>query len=298
MRKATGRPSLARDESPSVLGSLQSGRSGRSTRWSSSTTAPATSVRGGASRPPRPGARRSPERSGARRGRPPDRRCRDRPLPAGRTPTTDPDPVEILSEQARGRLPELVPIRNGRMLASPFAFFRGSAAVMAADLAATPSSGLQAQLCGDAHVSNFGGFASPERKMVFDLNDFDETLPGPECLSGWARASRSRAGRAGSTPINGGVGARRHDGLSRGDARVRRDGQPGGLVCADDLWGHPRPLGGAKQQGVRAHVPQRVKKASRKNSASATSKLARLVDGQYQMISAPPLGRSPGRPGG
>src|SRR5688500_16320234 len=94
-------------------------------------------------------------------------------------PDDRPDPVAILSEQARDRLPQLVPIRNGRMLASPFAFFRGSAAVMAADLAATPNSGLHAQLCGDAHVSNFGGYASPDRKLVFDLNDFDETLPGP-----------------------------------------------------------------------------------------------------------------------
>ncbi len=94
-------------------------------------------------------------------------------------PTSRRDPVEILDAQAQGRLPGLVPIRNGRMLTSPFAFFRGGAAVMAADLAAGPSSGLQAQLCGDAHVSNFGGYASPDRQLVFDLNDFDETLPGP-----------------------------------------------------------------------------------------------------------------------
>ena len=76
-------------------------------------------------------------------------------------------------------MPELVPIRYGRMAASPFAFFRGAAAMMAADLADTPTSGLRAQLCGDAHLANFGGFASPERDLVFDLNDFDETLPGP-----------------------------------------------------------------------------------------------------------------------
>ena len=89
------------------------------------------------------------------------------------------DPVEILEEQAAQRVPELVPVRYGRMLTSPFAFFRGAAAIMAADLAATPRSGLQVQLCGDAHLSNFGGFASPERELVFDINDFDETLPGP-----------------------------------------------------------------------------------------------------------------------
>src|SRR5262249_19558946 len=89
------------------------------------------------------------------------------------------DAVALLEEQARARLPELVPIRYGRMLASPFAFFRGAAKVMAHDLGATPRAGLTVQLCGDAHLSNFGGFASPDRALVFDLNDFDETLPGP-----------------------------------------------------------------------------------------------------------------------
>ena len=89
------------------------------------------------------------------------------------------DPVEILEEQGAARVPELVPIRYGRMLVSPFTFYRGAAAVMAADLAETPTSGLTVQLCGDAHLSNFGAFASPERRLVFDINDFDETFPGP-----------------------------------------------------------------------------------------------------------------------
>src|SRR5689334_19124257 len=91
----------------------------------------------------------------------------------------DRDPIALLEEQARSRLPELVPVRYGRMLTSPFAFFRGAAIVMAHDLVGTPAAGLSAQLCGDAHLANFGGFASPERDLVFDLNDFDETLPGP-----------------------------------------------------------------------------------------------------------------------
>src|SRR5436190_2528732 len=90
-----------------------------------------------------------------------------------------PDPVEVLERQAKTRVPELVPIRYGRMLVSPFTFYRGAAAIMANDLAATPRSGLTVQCCGDAHLSNFGVFASPERRLVFDLNDFDETLPGP-----------------------------------------------------------------------------------------------------------------------
>ena len=89
------------------------------------------------------------------------------------------DPVGLLLGQAKSRVPELVPVRHGRMLVSPFTFYRGAALPMAADLASTPSSGLRVQLCGDAHLSNFGAFASPERRLVFDVNDFDETLPGP-----------------------------------------------------------------------------------------------------------------------
>jgi uncharacterized protein (DUF2252 family) len=91
----------------------------------------------------------------------------------------DRDPIGLLEDQARSRVPELVPIRYGRMLVSPFAFLRGAAIVMAHDLVSTPVAGLSAQICGDAHLANFGGFASPERDLVFDLNDFDETLPGP-----------------------------------------------------------------------------------------------------------------------
>jgi uncharacterized protein (DUF2252 family) len=90
-----------------------------------------------------------------------------------------PDPVTLLEEQAATRVAELVPIRNGRMLASPFTFYRGAAAIMAADLVATPVSGITVQLCGDAHLSNFGVFGTPERQLIFDINDFDETLPGP-----------------------------------------------------------------------------------------------------------------------
>lgn len=90
-----------------------------------------------------------------------------------------PDPIALLEEQAISRVPELVPIRYGRMLLSPFSFYRGGALIMASDLAGTPRSGMNVQLCGDAHLSNFGVFASPERQMLFDINDFDETLPGP-----------------------------------------------------------------------------------------------------------------------
>ena len=99
---------------------------------------------------------------------------------AGWTPAADrPDPVALLEEQNATRERDLVPVRHGRMLVSPFTFYRGAAKIMAADLKATPRAGLTTQLCGDAHLSNFGVFASPERELMFDLNDFDETLPGP-----------------------------------------------------------------------------------------------------------------------
>jgi uncharacterized protein (DUF2252 family) len=94
-------------------------------------------------------------------------------------PVDRPDPINLLEAQAATRVPELIPIRYGRMLASPFAFYRGAAVIMASDLATMPHSGIYVQLCGDAHIANFGGFASPERDIVFDINDFDETLPGP-----------------------------------------------------------------------------------------------------------------------
>src|SRR4051812_17223623 len=90
-----------------------------------------------------------------------------------------PDPVALLEEQNATREQDLVPVRHGRMMVSPFTFYRGAAKIMAADLKDTPNAGLDAQLCGDAHLANFGVFASPERTLLFDLNDFDETLPGP-----------------------------------------------------------------------------------------------------------------------
>ena len=99
---------------------------------------------------------------------------------AGWVPAADrPDPVALIEEQNATREADLVPVRHGRMMVSPFTFYRGAAKIMAADLKDTPTAGLDVQLCGDAHLSNFGVFASPERTLLFDLNDFDETLPGP-----------------------------------------------------------------------------------------------------------------------
>src|SRR5207344_1698816 len=98
----------------------------------------------------------------------------------GWAPAADrPDPIALLEDQNATREPDLVPVRHGRMMVSPFTFYRGAAKIMAADLRGTPTAGPTVQLCGDAHLSNFGGYASPERRLLFDLNDFDETLPGP-----------------------------------------------------------------------------------------------------------------------
>ena len=137
-----------------------------------------------AARPPRGGrARARPEEQRSRADR--ESRGKDAravaPLESQAEFTPDPgrDPVGLLLEQDKSRVPELVPIRHGRMLVSPFTFYRGAALPMAADLATTPTSGLRVQLCGDAHLANFGAFASPSRRLVFDVNDFDETLPGP-----------------------------------------------------------------------------------------------------------------------
>ena len=115
------------------------------------------------------------------------------------------DPVDLLEEQAATRVPELVPLRYGRMLVSPFTFYRGAAYLMASDLAGLPRTDLHTQLCGDAHLSNFGTFAAPDRTLVFDCNDFDETLPGPVRMGPEAprrelcdRRSRSRLRQEGS----------------------------------------------------------------------------------------------------
>src|SRR4029077_8469460 len=149
------------------------------------------------------------------------------------------------------RVPELLPIRHGRMLVSPFTFYRGAALPMAADLATTPTSGLRVQLCGDAHLSNFGAFASPGRRLVFDGNDFDETLPGPfewdvkrlgaSPVGGGGGNSVARAGPPGGAVGGGGAPRLRRRGrrggrgaarraVPKGDARVRRLADTGGLV--------------------------------------------------------------------
>jgi uncharacterized protein (DUF2252 family) len=106
-------------------------------------------------------------------------RCPKKAHAAWKAPSDRADPIELLIRSSEGRRPQLVPIRYGRMMQSPFTFYRGAAAIMAADLAHTPTSGIRVQACGDCHLLNFGGFGTPERRIIFDINDFDETLPAP-----------------------------------------------------------------------------------------------------------------------
>ena len=160
-----------------------------------------------------------------------------------------PDPLAVLERQAATRVPELVPIRYGRMLVSPFTFYRGAAMIMAHDLASTPRSGLTVQSCGDAHLSNFGLFASPERRLVFDLNDFDETLPGP-----WEWDVKRLAVSMLIAAMSNGYSVKRA-GVDRpadrgrippGHGAVRGHGQPRRLVRAA---GHRRARPGAGRAG-------------------------------------------------
>ena len=206
--------------------------------------------------------------------------------PAGRA-----DPVGLLERQAETRVPELVPIRYGRMAASPFAFFRGAAAIMAADLAGTPRSGLGVQLCGDAHLSNFGGFAAPDRQLVFDLNDFDETLPGPwEWDVKRLGASVAVAGR------DAGLGARERRSAAGAAAREYRDAiQDFAAMPNLDLW-YSRIEGNqvlaSAREGLSARAARSLErgmvKARQKDRLRAFDKLTRRVGGELALISDPP----------
>ena len=208
-----------------------------------------------------------------------------------------PDPVALLEEQAATRVPELVPIRYGRMLASPFAFFRGAAAVMADDLARTPSSGLRVQLCGDAHLSNFGVFGTPERRLVFDINDFDETLPGPfEWDVKRLAASFVVAAR------DSGFGAAEREAVVRaGVARYRTAmaefaamGNLEVFYASPDveqlLARHGAGAGsGAAERRMTRSAERVVAKARTRDSASALRRFTREVHGEPRIASDPPL---------
>jgi uncharacterized protein (DUF2252 family) len=208
-------------------------------------------------------------------------------------PSADrPDPVALLVEQAEGRVPDLVPIRYGRMLVSPFTFYRGAANIMASDLATTPASGLRVQLCGDAHLSNFGGFGSPDRELVFDINDFDETLPGPwEWDVKRLAASMVIAGR------DSGFTTEECRGLAMSAVREYRtamrqfaersnlDVWYARLDEADFAQRHAR---GVDKQ-TRRRFERKVAKARTKDSMRALTKLTHVVDGEPRIVSDPPL---------
>jgi uncharacterized protein (DUF2252 family) len=206
--------------------------------------------------------------------------------------STRADPVELLERQAKTRVPELVPIRYGRMLVSPFTFYRGAAAIMANDLGATPRSGLTVQCCGDAHVSNFGVFASPERRLVFDLNDFDETLPGP-----WEWDVKRLAASMLIAARDNGFRAKHQERIVRDTVRRYRNAMASFARMKNlDVWyAHLDTENALKEYGsqFKAKLVKRTKKdlakARTKDSMQAFSKLTHVVDGQARIIDEPPL---------
>ena len=203
-----------------------------------------------------------------------------------------PDPISLLEEQAKSRWPDLVPIRHGRMLSSPFAFYRGAAYVMASDLAGTPHSGIEAQICGDAHLANFGGFASPEREMLFDVNDFDETLPGPwEWDVKRLAASLAVAGR------ESGFSKPERRRVVLASARSYREAMRDFAELGDlEVW-YARLDVEALVKRLRKQVDtaqvkrteRNLAKARAKDRMRAMSKLTERVDGSPQIRSHPPL---------
>jgi uncharacterized protein (DUF2252 family) len=208
-------------------------------------------------------------------------------------PSADrPDPVGLLERQATTRLPDLVPVRYGRMLASPFSYFRGAALSMAADLAATPVSGLAVQACGDAHLSNFGVYASPERALIFDLNDFDETLPGPwEWDVKRLSASLEVAARG-----NGYRSALRRKVVTATVRRYREAMRAFADQGDLDVWYARADTGTLREQfgSQLAAREQRqadgaVAKARTRDSLQALAKLTRQVDGKPRIVADPPL---------
>ncbi len=208
-------------------------------------------------------------------------------------PATDrPDPVTTLIDQAEGRVAELLPLRYGRMLVSPFSFYRGGAAIMARDLAGTPTSGLSVQLCGDAHLSNFGTFWSPERELVFDINDFDETLPGPwewdvkrlaasVCIAG---RDRGFEGKDVASAVLETVAAYREG--------MNAFAQQGHLdvwyarVEVDDI---SRLFTTGIDVKRRELLERELERARANTSVKALGKLTTIVDGNVSFLSKPPL---------
>src|SRR5258708_1378482 len=202
------------------------------------------------------------------------------------------DPVKLLERQAKTRVPELVPIRYGRMLVSPFTFYRGAAGIMASDLAATPRSGVTVQCCGDAHLSNFGVFASPERRLVFDLNDFDETLPGP-----WEWDVKRPAASMLIAAQSNGYNAKDQGRIVLGTVAGYREAMRNFASMGNLAIWYARfemesvlaELGPQLKPKMAKRTGKELAKARTKDSMSAFSKLVRVVDGEARFAAEPPL---------
>jgi uncharacterized protein (DUF2252 family) len=207
-------------------------------------------------------------------------------------PSDRPDPIGLLEEQSATRVPELVPVRYGRMMVSPFTYFRGAALPMASDLATTPVTGLPVQACGDAHLSNFGIFGSAERRLIFDVNDFDETLPGPwEWDVKRLGASLEVAGRG------NGFSAKQRRAIVAGMAERYRTAMREFAGMSDlDVWYSIADMEEFQEQyksrlrsRQRKQVSKGLAKARTRDSMQEIGKLTRTVDGQPRIISDPPL---------
>ncbi len=202
------------------------------------------------------------------------------------------DPIVLLERQAESRVPELVPIRYGRMLVSPLTFYRGAATIMARDLASTPHSGLTVQCCGDAHLSNFGVFASPERRMMFDVNDFDETLPGP-----WEWDVKRLAVSMLIAALDNGFAVKDQDQIVIDTVEAYRTAMASFATMKNlDVWyAHLdidvtlAELGPQLARKLVKRTRNNLAKARTRDSMSAFSKLTRVVDGRARIVSEPPL---------
>ena len=203
-----------------------------------------------------------------------------------------PDPVALLESQAASRVPELVPIRYGRMAATPFSFYRGGALIMASDLSRTQNSGLYVQLCGDAHMSNFGIFATPERRLAFDVNDFDETHPGPfEWDVKRLAASLAAAGR------DNGFGTKKRRSIVLAAVAGYREAMAGFAAQRNlavwythlDMDQVMRQVGSELDSARKAKAQTALDKARGRDSVQALDKLTSMMDGHARIRSQPPL---------
>ncbi|MER5436724.1 DUF2252 domain-containing protein [Streptomyces sp. NPDC002588] len=235
-----------------------------------------------------PGAAGGPAER-ARRGKEARKRVA-RSAHAGWLPPVDrADPVAVLERQGRDRLPELLPVRHGRMTASPFAFLRGAAAVMAADLAARPHTGLTVQLCGDAHLLNFGLYASPERSLLFDLNDFDETHPGPfewdvkrlaVSVAVAARENGHPEDRVRAATVAAAAGYR---------IAMLRLARLGELAVWHERIDADRLLPLLRSARRRRRAEASLTRARRRTDLQSLGRLTELVDGHHRIVHDPPL---------